>query len=187
MEYYTRNIDYAQKNGGYVPKASQQRGSCLFHSVRKSITCPREFSNSHPRRITFSFIVDNFELLWPMLHFAIKGNYGHLRLTTDQFREKKRLGTVTDREREEYFKLGPFSVVTYLEQLMRLGFCGEEICLLIISMMWKIGITIINGHTLKPIKIRHRNLTMKANMVLMHCNNAHYIPLCEFFLFLSLY
>ena len=88
MEYYTRLIDYAQKNGGYVPKVTQQRGSCLFHSVRKSIVCPREFSNSHLRRMSICFIIDNFELLWPMLHFAIKGNYGHLRLTADQFREK---------------------------------------------------------------------------------------------------
>ena len=187
MEYYTRLIDYAQKNGGYVPKVSQQRRSCLFNSVRKSITCPREFSNSHFRRVIICFIMDTFELLWPMLHFAIKGNYGHLRLTTDQFREKERLGTLTDREREEYFEPGPFSVVTYLEQLMRPGFYGEEICLLIISMMWKIRITSINGQTLKPIKIRHRNPAMKADMVLVHYNNAHYIPLCEFSLFLSLY
>ena len=183
MEYYTRLIDYAHKNGGYVPKVRQQRGSCLFHSVRKSIACLGEFSNSHLRRMIICFIVDNFQLLWPMLHFAIKGNYGHLRPTTDQFREKERLGTLTDREREEYFEPGPFSVVTYLEQLMRPGFYGEEICLLIISMMWKIRITIINGQTLKPIKIRHRNPAMKANMALVHCNNAHYIPLCKFFPF----
>ena len=111
MEYYTRLIDYAQKNGGYVPKVSQQRRSCLFHSVRKSIACSREFSNSHLRRMIICFIVNNFELLWPMLHFAIKGNYGHLRLTTDKFREKERLGTLTDREREEYFEPGPFSIV----------------------------------------------------------------------------
>ena len=187
MKYYTRLIDYAQKNGGYVPKVSQQRGSCLFHSVRKSIACPREFSNSHLRRMIICFIVDNFELLWPMLHFAIGGNYGHLKLTTDQFREKERLGTLTNREREEYFEPGPFSVVTYLEQLMRPGFYEEEICLLIISMMWKIRITIINGQTLKPKKIRDRNPAMKADMVLVHCDNAHYIPLCEFFPFLSLY
>ena len=187
MEYYIRLIDYAQKNGDYVPKISQQKGSCLFHSVRKSVTCPREFSNSHLRRMIICFIVDNFELLWPMLHFAIKGNYGNLRLTTDQFREKERLGTLTDREREEYFEPGPFSVVKYLEQLMRLGFYEEEICLLIMSMMWKIQITIINGQTLKPIKIHHRNPAMKADMVLVHCSNAHYIPLCEFCCFFSPY
>ena len=95
IEYYTRLIDYAQKNGGYVPKVSQQRGSCLFHSVQKSITCPREFSNFHLRRMIICFIVDNFELLSPMLHFAIKGNYGHLRLSPEQFREKESQGTLT--------------------------------------------------------------------------------------------
>ena len=43
MEHYTQLIAYAQKNGGYIPKISQWRGSCLFHSLRKSIMCPREF------------------------------------------------------------------------------------------------------------------------------------------------
>ena len=186
MELYTRLIHYAQKNGGYVPKVSQQRGSCLFHSMRKGIACPREFSNSHLRRMIICFIVDNFQLLWPMLHFAIKGNYGHLRLSPEQFREKESQGTLTDKEREEYLKLGPFSVVTYLENLMRQGFYREEICLLIISMMWKIQITIINGQTLTPIKIHHRNPAMKGDMVLVHCSNAHYIPLCESFLLSSL-
>ena len=47
MEFYTRLINYTQKNGGFVPKVSQQRRSCLFHSIQKSIACPREFSNSH--------------------------------------------------------------------------------------------------------------------------------------------
>ena len=63
MEFYTRLIDYAQKNGGFVPKVSQQRGSCLFHSIQKSIVCPREFSNSHLCCMIVCFIVDNFELL----------------------------------------------------------------------------------------------------------------------------
>ena len=48
-------------------------------------------------------------------------------------------------------------------------------------MMWKIRITIINGQTLKPKKIRQRNPARKVDMVLVHCNNAHYIPLCESF------
>ena len=61
-----------------------------------------------------------------MLHFAIKGKYGHLRLSPEQFREKESQGTLTDKEREEYFEPGPFSVVTYLEQLSRPGFYDVE-------------------------------------------------------------
>ena len=126
MEFYTRLIDYGQKNGGFVPKVSQQRGSCLFHSIWKSTACPREFSNSHLHHMIVCFIVDNYELLWPMLSVAIKGNYGHLQLTPEEFIEKEREVTLTDREQEEYFELGPFSVVTYLENLLCPGFYGEK-------------------------------------------------------------
>ena len=63
MEFYTRLINYTQKNGGFVPRVGQQRESCLFHSIQKSIACPREFSNSHLCRMIVCFIVNNFKLL----------------------------------------------------------------------------------------------------------------------------
>ena len=115
MEFYTWLIDYAQ-NGGFVPKVTQQRGSCLFHSIHKTISCPREFSSTHLHHMIICSIVDNFELLWPVLNVTIKGNYSHLRLTPEELREKDLLGTLTDREREEFFKLGPFSVMAYLKK-----------------------------------------------------------------------
>ena len=181
MEFYSQLIDCTQKNGGFVPKVTQQRGSCLFPSIHKSISCPREFSNTHLCHMLICFIMDNFELLWPMLNVVIKSNYSHLRLTPEEFREKEGLGTLTDREREEFFKLDPFSVVAYLENLMCPGFYGEEICLLVVSMMWKICIIVLGRQALKPIKICHQILAMNADVVLVHCNNVHYIPLCEFF------
>ena len=187
MEFYTRLIDYVQKNGGFVPKVSQQGGSCLFHSIQKSIACPREFSNSYLCHMIVCFIMDNFELLWPMLSVAIKGNYGHLGLTPEEFTEKESQDTLTDKEREEYFEPGPFSVVAYLENLLHPGFYGEEICLLVISMMWKICITVINWQTLMPVKIRHQNTSMKVDVVLVHCNNVHFIPLHKFFFPRSMY
>ena len=35
-----RVIDYVALNGGWAPLVTQQRGSCLFHAVRRSIQCP---------------------------------------------------------------------------------------------------------------------------------------------------
>ena len=180
MEFYTRLIDYGARNGGYVPKVTQPRGSCMFHSIRKSIACPREYSNTHLRRQVICFIIDNFDILWPMLNFSIKGNYGHLRLTPEEYAAKESDGTLTDLEREDYNAPGPFSVIQYLEQLARPSFFGDEIVLLVISMMWRIRITVINGQTLAPIKIRHRGPAMKADMILVHCNNNHYIPMHEY-------
>ena len=180
MEFYTRLIDYGARNGGYVPKVTQLRGSCMFHSIRKSIACPREYSNTHLRRQVICFIIDNFDILWPMLNFSIKGNYGHLRLTPEEYAAKESDGTLTDLEREDYNAPGPFSVILYLEQLARPSFFGDEIVLLVISMMWRVRIMVINGQTLAPIKIRHRGPAMKADMILVHCNNNHYIPMHEY-------
>ena len=179
MEFYTRLIDYGARNGGYVPKVTQPRGSCMFHSIRKSIACLREYSNTHLRRQVICFIIDNFDILWPMLNFSIKGNYGHLRLTPEEYAAKESDGTLTDLEREDYNAPGPFSVIQYLEQLARPSFFGDEIVLLVISMMWRVRITVINGQTLAPIKIRHRGPAMRADMILVHCNNNHYIPMHE--------
>ena len=55
-----RVIDYGALNGGWAPLVTQQRGSCLFHAVRRSIQCPKEFTNVHLRRmiVKISFVIE---------------------------------------------------------------------------------------------------------------------------------
>ena len=53
----------------------------------------------------------------------------------------------------------------YLDNLLKPGFYGDEICLLIISMIWKARITVLHAENLKAIKIRHMNQSMKAAVV----------------------
>ena len=169
-------LDYGQINGGYIPRLTQMRGSCLFHAICKSIKCPREFSNTHLRCMVVLFMVENFEMLWPLLHICVLNNFGHLRLT-EEFHAKVADGTITDEEREAYSEPGPFSVYAYLQNLLKPSFYGDELCLLIITMMWKVCISVLPSGTLVAIKFRHLNVSMKANIVLVHCSGSHYIPL----------
>ena len=60
--------------------------------------------------------------------------------------------TLTDQERAIHDEPGPLSVYGYLDQLLRPGFYGDELCLLIISMIWKVCITILHAETLTAIK-----------------------------------
>ena len=46
QRYLNRLFQYASENGGYAVKHSQQRGSCLYHSIRRAIDAPLEWSNS---------------------------------------------------------------------------------------------------------------------------------------------
>ena len=111
-----------------------------------------------------------------MLKEHIRGNYGHLRLSKQQYEKKCADNTLTDEEREDYLTPGPFSFATYLHALLNPRFWGDEICLVGISMMWQVKITVLNADTLHTIRIRHTNILHRADMVLVHCEGNHYIP-----------
>ena len=122
MEGIIRFIDYGAINGGFVPLSTQQRGACMFHAFRKCISCPREFTNSHLRRMIVSFICSRAEELYPMLVCSISGNYGHIRLSAEEYKRKQDSNQLTEQERQEFHEPGPFSIVTHCEALLKPNF-----------------------------------------------------------------
>ena len=171
-----RVIDYGALNGGWAPLVTQQRGSCLFHAVRRSIQCPKEFTNMHLRRMIVNFLCNRVDELFPMLKVAISGNYAHLRLSQEEYNRKMADGTITDLEKEEYEEPGLFSIAYYLEDPLKPNFYGEEICLRIISMLFRIRISVLDGDILLAIKVRHTSVALKADQILVHVR-CHYILL----------
>ena len=70
-----------------------------------------------------------------MLALHIKGIYGHLRLSKSIYDQKKKDGVLTQQEKDDYEAPGPFSLVGYLKALLKRKFWGEEMVLMIVSMM----------------------------------------------------
>ena len=149
----------------------------MFASIRRCINCPFEWTNTHLCRQVAAHIIHNVEFLYPIISTHIQGNYGHLRLSDDAYKNKKKLGTLTQEEKDDYEAPGPFSLVTYLKALIKKKFYGDEIVLIVISMMWQVHISILNPETLRQIKIRTSNRINKVNIALAHCQYNHYIPL----------
>ena len=119
-------------------------------------------------------MIENFEMLWPLLHICILNNFGHARLTEEEYNAKIADGLITDAERDAYNEPGPFSVYAYLKKLLEPGFYGDE---LVVTMIWKVRFTVLHVESLKAIKFRHMNQSMKADFILVHCSGSHYIPL----------
>ena len=90
-----------------------------------------------------AIIIGNFEMLWPLLHVSVLSNFGHIRMLEEEFQSKLVAGTLTDEERAIHNEPGPYSVYGYLDQLLKPGFYGDELCLLIVSMIWRVRITIL--------------------------------------------
>ena len=110
----------------------------MFHALCKSIKCPRELTNVHLRQMIVLFMVENFKMLWPLLHVCILNNFGHTRLIEEEFQAKVADGTIMDAERETYSEPGPFSVYAYLKNLLKPSFYGDKLCLLVVTMIWKV-------------------------------------------------
>ena len=88
---------------------------------------------------------------------------------------RKRRTKSSQQEKDEYEAPGPFSLVGYLKALLRRKFWGEEMVLMIVSMIWQIGITVITGETLRSIKFRHSNALPKADMVVIRSAGNYYV------------
>ena len=177
MEGIVRFLDYGELNGGFVPLTTQQKGTCMFHAFRKSIICPREFTNTYLRRMVVSFICQNLDFLHPMLRLSIAGNYGHLRLSRTQYQDLRDRNLLTPQQREEYLEPSLFSIITYLENLLKPNFYGEEIVLRVLSMLFQVRITVLNSESFLPIKIRHINRALKVDIIFVHVDRDHYIPM----------
>jgi hypothetical protein len=71
---------------------------------------------------------------------------------------------------------GPFSIRSYLKYMNRPGAWGDSVILWIISIMWGVGITVVDGESLDRTRIRHSMSMREANIVLVHASACHYIP-----------
>ena len=129
-----------------------------------------------------SFICNRAEELYPMLVCSISGNYGDIRLTAEEYKRKPDRNQLSDKERQEYNEPGPFSIVPYCEALLKPNFYGEELCLRLLSMLFKVRITVLDGDSLTGIKVRHQNTALNADAIQVHVSRCHFIALGKSFL-----
>ena len=166
MEELSRLVLYCASLGLEV-KSVQGKGSCMFASLRRCIDAPKEYTNSHLRCHLVKYVATNIEFLYPILSLHIRGNYGHLRLTHAEVDLKRAAGTLTQEELIEFNEQGPFSIVSYLEALLGMGFYGEEVCLVMVSMIWQVRITILDATSFIPTRICHTNTLENTDIVLV--------------------
>ena len=127
-----------------------------------------------------SFICTHAEEFYAILVTAISGNYGHIRISQreyDRLIELQQLTAAQKTQVEEFKEPEPFSRVSYYEALLRPDFYGEELCIILLSMMFKVRISVIDGDSFLTIKVRHTNTPFNADVHLVHVSRCHYLAL----------
>ena len=76
--------------------------------------------------------------------------------------------------------------MSYCEALLNPTFYQEELCLRLLSMLFKVRITVLDGDSLIEIKVRPQNTALNADAILFHVTRCHYIALGKSSFLLSL-
>ena len=77
--------------------------------------------------------------------------------------------------RQAYEEPGPFSYLTYLKHILKRDSWGDEIMLVILSMVFQLRITIVTIPSLHGDPIRHINTLEKSDIVLLWSSGNHYL------------
>ena len=82
---------------------------------------------------------------------------------------------------------GPFSYLTYLEHILKHDSWGDEIRLVVLSMVFQLRITIVTIPSLHGDPICHLNTLEKSDIVLLCSGGNHYlsVPVVYHFGFVS--
>ena len=167
-------LEYLQLNRGWFPFHVQRRGACQFATFHWGIDCPMEYTNTHLRRQLVMEMIRYKEFFLPHLTDAISGGYGG-KLSAEEYSRRDKKGLLTAAMRQAYMEPGPFSYLTYLEHILKRDSWGNEITLVVLSMVFQLCITVVTIPSLHRDPIRHVNTLEKSDIVLLCSGDNHYL------------
>ena len=142
---YLRLLEYLQINGEYKPVQVQRRGACQFASFCHGVDCPKEYTNTHLRRQLVMEIIKHKEFFFLILQKRIAMNYGPIRLTEEEYKSECADNSITAEQQHTYHEPEPFSFYTYLKYILNCSSWGDEITLVLLSMMFQVCATIVDS------------------------------------------
>lgn len=160
--YHLRYLESMLRDGGRRKlRPVVGDGDCLWSAVRRQLDIPLQYTNPMLRREVVWFVLENIQALFPLMKKHLVNLYG-----------------VEDPQGE---MPGPFSILSYLEFLLKDGSWGDHLVLELLSRMWGARITVILSPGMVPINIRHDLELAQADIVLLLAVR-HYSSTCEYFL-----
>ena len=174
-------VEFLALNGGWELFLTPKDGSCLFGSFRRGMELCDEYRSGHLRNQIVLFVVQNHEFFFNLLKTDILIEYGQKRVSKEEYqaRVNSEENPLTEEERENYHKPGPFSFYSYLNALLDPSFWGDGIVIQILSRMWQVTITVVGAERLTLTKIRHERPLDQTDFVLVFAGGSHYLGACE--------
>ena len=175
MEDLSRLVEYLEINGNFHLKHVPKDGTCMWRSMLECIMYSAEYQQVMLRRQLVLCLVQHASFFYKLLIEHIRAQYGPIRLSTSEYKQKKKVGTLTDVEEIDQNLPGPFSFLGYLEYLWKPVSWGDQGVLVAVAMMWQLKITVVTAEKLHQERIQHDGPMAEADMLLIFCGGNHYV------------
>ena len=166
MEQVARLNQYLASNAFLELFQTPKNGQCLFASVRRGFNVKEEWRNNHCRFQVVEFMALNHGFCFTVLKTILEHEYG----AGD---------TVDDPDIP-----GPFSFLEYMLYMLQEDSWGDQACILTMSMMWQLPITVVTAEDLGHLKFRHDRPLKEVDLVLVYAGRSYYLGTCEYMYFL---
>ena len=180
QEAYTRLTRYLHSHRQLGPIPVEALGNCYFSAIRRAIDVPLEYQNVHLMMQLVMLLANHHEFFLSLLKPSLMATNGHIRMDQDIYDQRYRAGELSQAEIDDQNCPGPFSYIGYMRALLQDGFWGDETCLTLTSMMFQIGITVLDAETFLQTKVCHNAILSKVDVALVHCQGRHYVPVCKY-------
>ena len=170
---------YLMDNGGWELFPTPKNGQCLYASVRRGLQLPEEYRSNHLRFQLVHFMCKNHKFTFDVIEGPVKIQYGHSRLSQEEYLQKTQDGTITPSEVENYTLPGSFSFQSFLKFMIKPNTWGDQTTILLLSMMWQLPITVLYGEELTQVPIRHDKLINDVELLLVFVGRSHYLGTCK--------
>ena len=180
MREVMRLETYLMDNGGWELFPTPKNGQCLFASVRRGLQLPEEYRSNHLRFQLAHFMCKNHEFAYEIIEEPVKIQYGHSKLSQEEYLKKTQDGTITPAEVEDFSLPGPFSFQSFLKFIIESTTWGDQTTLLLLSMMWQLPITVLYGEELNQVPIRHDKEIDDVELLLVFVGRSHYLGTCKY-------
>ena len=148
-------LKYLEINGQMEVRFTKMDGDCFFAALRRCMVCPAEFTNQHLRRYIVFRMCMFPKFFYNILRVPIAMLYGHPKLTKQQIKDMKKRNAYTQAHIDDQEAPGPFSFIEYLENILEEGFWGDDMLLVVWSLLTQSACTLVLASTPTERRIRH--------------------------------
>ena len=167
---------FLQYNGNFLLVPTKEDGDCLYGAFRRGTDLPAEVADIHLKRCIVKVLCHHHEFFYGYLSHAIGMTYGHDRLAPDVLQDRiKKKAIFADDLRDQRLP-GPLSFIDWVKMVLEESAYGDDLVILVMSLIWQIKITVLYADDLTEKKFRHNQRITQVEMLLVYsADTQHFV------------